>query len=275
MSEPTVLLTNDDGIDAPGLRALYEALSAVASVTVVAPRTNQSAVGRSLSYGRNGTEADRPNLADGVFSCHVPAVERELGYAVDGTPCDCVIAGVRGLEEPFDLVVSGCNPGANLGASVLSRSGTVSAAMEAALLGTSAVAVSVDTIGYGEAMTTDAFERATDIAADLVGDVIDADTDETPALVNLNVPRPDRPITGAAVTRPAQRYEMSAERVDGGFSIRNPLWEEIANGDVDESGVDRHAIVTGRVSVSPLTASGEYAPTESVQRFAERVDGER
>lgn len=273
MSEPAVLLTNDDGIDAPGLRALYEALSEVASVTVVAPRTNQSAVGRSMSYGRNGTEADRPSLADGVFSCRIPAVEDELGYAVAGTPCDCVIAGVRGLDEPFDLVVSGCNPGANLGASVLSRSGTVSAAMEAALLGTPAVAVSVDTIDYGEAVTAEAFGRATDIAAAFVAHLLDGD--DTPRLVNFNVPRPDRPVVGAEVTRPARRYEMYAERVEDGFSIHNPLWEEVANGAVDEPGTDRHAIVNNRVSVSPLTPSGEYAPTESVKRFAEQLDGER
>ena len=117
-----VLLTNDDGIDETGLRALHEALSGVAEVTVVAPADDQSAVGRSLSS-------------------RVAVDRRETGYAVHGTPADCVVAGLQSLAPDVDLVVSGCNRGANLGQYTLGRSGTVSAAVEAAFFECPAIAV--------------------------------------------------------------------------------------------------------------------------------------
>jgi 5'-nucleotidase len=94
-----VLLTNDDGIDAGGIRALYETLSSIeeVSVTVVAPATDQSAVGRALSH-------------------EVDVETHELGYVVHGTPTDCIVAAVGALDDlDPDLVVAGCNRGANLG----------------------------------------------------------------------------------------------------------------------------------------------------------------
>src|SRR6056297_4327728 len=119
-----ILLTNDDGIDSPGIRALYEALQDVGNVTTVAPATDQSAVGRAMSY-------------------EVEVEEHELGYAVEGTPSDRVVAGLAELGPYPDIVVSGCNEGANIGAYVLGRSGTVSAAVEAAFFGVPAVAASL------------------------------------------------------------------------------------------------------------------------------------
>jgi len=118
-----VLLTNDDGVDSPGLDALRDALSTLGKVTVVAPATDQSGVGRARSRTVGITDHD-----DAI--------------AVAGTPADCVAYGLRGLDHEFDLVVSGCNHGPSIGAYVLGRSGTVGAAMEAGFLGVPAVAVS-------------------------------------------------------------------------------------------------------------------------------------
>ena len=122
-SQAQVLLTNDDGIDAAGLAALYEELRAVADVTVVAPVENQSGVGRARSRA-------------------VDVDDHEWGHAVHGTPADCVAYALRALDEEFDLVVSGCNHGPNCGEYIMGHSGTVGAAVEAAYLGVPAVAVS-------------------------------------------------------------------------------------------------------------------------------------
>ena len=124
MSVDRILLTNDDGIDAVGLRAMRDALSADYDVVAVAPTADQSSTGRTLSEG-------------------VSVSDHELGYAVDGTPVDCVVAGLGELVPDADLVVAGCNEGANLGAYTLGRSGTVSAAVEAAFFDVPAVATSM------------------------------------------------------------------------------------------------------------------------------------
>lgn len=124
MSVERVLLTNDDGIDAVGLRALYDGLSADYDVVTVAPTGDRSSAGRALSDG-------------------VDIADHELGYAVDGTPVDCVVAGLDALVPDADVVVAGCNKGANLGAYTLGRSGTVSAAVEAAFFDVPAVATSM------------------------------------------------------------------------------------------------------------------------------------
>ncbi|MEZ3115947.1 5'/3'-nucleotidase SurE [Halobaculum sp. MBLA0147] len=119
----SVLLTNDDGVESPGLAALYEELRAVADVTVVAPAEDHSGVGRARSRS-------------------VAVDDHEWGYVVDGTPADCVAYGVDGLDTAFDLVVSGCNLGPNCGAYVMGHSGTVGAVVEGAFLGVPGVAVS-------------------------------------------------------------------------------------------------------------------------------------
>lgn len=117
------LLTNDDGIYAGGLGALYRELSQIADCQIVAPEVEQSAVGHAITIFRP-LMVRRANK-NGQF----------LGYAVAGTPADCVKIGIRELAEtPFDLVVSGINQGANVGVNVL-YSGTVSAATEAAMMG--------------------------------------------------------------------------------------------------------------------------------------------
>src|SRR3954464_6162209 len=126
-----ILLTNDDGIRAPGLVALYRELVKLGEVQVVAPETVQSATGHGITI-------DTPLLTDRV------TVEGAFtGVAVDGRPADCVkLAVAKILPRMPDLVVSGMNSGANVGINVL-YSGTVAAAIEAAFLGLPAVAVSL------------------------------------------------------------------------------------------------------------------------------------
>ena len=252
-----ILLTNDDGIDAPGIRALATALADVGSVTVVAPRDNQSAVGRSLSYGRTAAEttdeALQATFEDGSFTSPVPHTDHELGYAVDGTPCDCAIVGVNALDPEPDLVVSGCNAGANLGAYVFSRSGTVSAAMEAAFLGTPAIAISMDTLGLPDPIEPADFDRAARLTADLVRSVATSDPFQRVDYLNVNVPRPDRELAGVAITRPTEVYEMDAVYENGRFSLTNELWQQMANRDIpDPPDTARYALLDHQVSISPM-----------------------
>jgi 5'-nucleotidase len=253
-----ILLTNDDGIDAPGLEALAEALEALGDVTVVAPARNQSAVGRGLSYGRMGPETGMEGdleLRDGEdpFTVTIAHEEHDLGYAIHGTPCDCVILGV-GTVDP-DVVVSGCNAGANLGVHVLPRSGTASAAAEAASLGVPSVAVSMNVQGLErQDLRPEDFDRAGVVGRDVVAAAVEGDAFAQVDWFNVNVPRPDNPVTGVSVTHPTPVYDMHADLADGRFSLHNPLWAGFAAGDIpDEEGTDRRALLDGRVSVSPLT----------------------
>jgi 5'-nucleotidase len=220
---PEILLTNDDGIESPGFRALYDGLSDIGNVTGVAPAEDQSAVGRAMSQD-------------------VAVTEHELGYAVEGTPADCVVAGLQELGPYPDLVVSGCNTGANLGAYVLGRSGTVSAAVEAAFFGVPAVAVSL----YEEAV------RATRYLAD--GALSDGLFDTTDYL-NVNVPMPDETPAPMEITSPSHVYDMDATRDGDVVTLHDRIWDRMAAGDIpDPEGTDRRAVAEGRVSVSPLTA---------------------
>ena len=124
---PHIVVTNDDGIHAPGLRALVAALKQIATVTVIAPSHERSASAQSLTLRQ-------PIYCDQI-------AERE--YAIEGTPADAMILAFNTLlKEKPDLVISGINPGGNLGENIY-YSGTVGAAMEAALNRTPAVAVSV------------------------------------------------------------------------------------------------------------------------------------
>ena len=128
-----MLLTNDDGIRAEGIRVLAEAVKGIGEVSVVAPDGERSAIAQAITL-------DRPLYAEPW-----PKEGEAFGWAVSGTPADCVKIGVRKLlPEPPDLVLSGINLGPNAGISVL-YSGTVSAASEALILGLPAIAFSLTT----------------------------------------------------------------------------------------------------------------------------------
>ncbi|MFB6091323.1 MAG: 5'/3'-nucleotidase SurE [Halobellus sp.] len=255
----SLLLTNDDGIDAVGFQALYEALSEIADVTAVAPADDQSAVGRKLSND-------------------VSVREHDLGYAIQGTPADCVVAGLEALCPDVDAVVAGCNKGANLGAYVLGRSGTVSAAVESAFFDVPAIAVSLyvpgggDTPWHEQATEITDFRNATRAATYLVKHALGAGVFEQAEYLNVNAPMTDgddpAPIE---ITRPSTLYEMTAEHDgDGTITLHDRIWERMREDDVpDPEGTDRRAVVDGRVSVSPLTAPHTTEHHEALDALAE------
>jgi 5'-nucleotidase len=126
-----ILLTNDDGIFAPGLAAIYKLLATMGDVTVVAPAESQSGASHSITY-KEPLVCNKVEI-EGLFS----------GYGVQGSPADCVkLARMQLADRPFDLLVSGINNGANAGINVY-YSGTVAAAIEGAFLGIPAVAMSL------------------------------------------------------------------------------------------------------------------------------------
>jgi len=242
MDEPDILMTNDDGIEATGLRALRDGLASVGDVTVVAPADDQSAVGRALSGS-------------------VTVRERDLGYEIDGTPADCVVAGLEALAPGTDLVVAGCNRGANIGAYNLGRSGTVSAAVEATFFGVPALAVSLyvpvaENTAYDDVdVDADRYAEAVRTARYLAAHALGAGVFDQADYLNVNAPVAGQATGEMAVTRPSRVHEMDAFREGETVSLVDNIWGMMASGDIpDPEGTDRRAIVEGRVSVSPLTA---------------------
>ncbi len=226
---PTILITNDDGVDAPGLVALHRALAPLGEVLRVAPDRDQSGAGHALTLN------------------HPLRIKQvgESAHAVDGTPTDCVNLGIfHLLSQRPDLVVSGINPSPNLGDDI-TYSGTVSAAFEGTLLGVPSFAVSAD-CGAGRPQFQQAAEVAALVARRVLDEGLPANT-----LLNVNVPR--EASRGIRVTRQGKRVysEGVVERVDpmgrqyywiGGVP---PDWEE-------DPGSDYAALREGFVSLTPL-----------------------
>lgn len=245
MDNLEVLLTNDDGIDATGLQVLYNRLTEVANVTTVAPATDQSAVGRAISSS-------------------VTARDHERGYEIEGTPVDCVVAGLSTLVPDADIVVSGCNCGANLGNHTLGRSGTISAAVEAAFFGVPAVAVSayIPSDEFTDAETVSDIEVPAHQYAEAAQatEFLLEQTQESPVFeyadyLNVNAPITDRATGEMVLTRPSHIYRMDATRDGKTIELEDNIWDMMAEGTVpDEDGTDRQAIMDNTVSVSPLTA---------------------
>jgi len=249
-----ILLTNDDGIEGTGLRALYDALSAVGDVLVVAPAEDQSAIGRAISTD-------------------VRVEEHEIGYALSGTPADCVVAGLEAIGPYPDLVVAGCNNGANLGAYTLGRSGTVSAAVEAAFFGVPAIATSlyVPIEQWPEEPAEAAFENAARATTYLAEHAIDAGVFERADYLNVNAPSEGESPVPMSITRPSHTYDMDAVRGDDGeITLHDRIFDRMGEGTIDEpGGTDRRAVMEGKVSVSPLTAPHTTEHHEALDALAE------
>ena len=256
MDAPRILLTNDDGIESVGFRALYDAFDEFAEVTAVAPAEDKSAVGRAMSH-------------------EASVEEHELGYAIHGTPADCTVAGLEALCPDVDLVVAGCNKGANLGAYVLGRSGTVSAAVEAAFFDVPAMAFSLYVPGgsgdWREKASDPAdYREATDAAVYLAKHAVGAGVFEQADYLNVNAPMPGAEPAEMAITAPSTLYDMTAEHENATVRLVDRIWERMGTGDIpDPEGTDRRAIVDGKVSVSPLTAPHTTEHHESLDALAE------
>jgi 5'-nucleotidase len=164
-----ILLTNDDGIYAPGLAAMERALGRLGSVTVVAPAVEQSGVGHSITFLS-------PLMAKEVFDG-----DRRRGWAVEGSPADCVKLAVAEFCPQPDLVVSGVNGGLNVGINVL-YSGTVAGATEGAVFGLPSVAVSLE---YDEHAK---FDRAAELATRMIEQILARDDGKSHTLYNINIP---------------------------------------------------------------------------------------
>ncbi|HOI13881.1 MAG TPA: 5'/3'-nucleotidase SurE [Methanoculleus sp.] len=241
--KPKILLTNDDGITSTGLWAAYDALAPVADVTVVAPATQQSAVGRSISIFE-------PIRANRVTMNGVPA------YSVGGKPTDSVIIGLFALRLNPDLVVSGINIGENLSYESIMTSGTVGAALEASNQGVPSLAFSLQVEDQGDKFDdpsniTDRFFDAKRIVREVCERVLASGFPENAHVINVNIPAAVR--GGYEITRLAEKlfYTGVEERLDPRgrpyYWIDGPLYEDA------EEGTDVHAVQRGNVSITPIT----------------------
>lgn len=228
-----VLVSNDDGVDAPGIKILAQRLSVVGDVVVVAPDRDRSGASNSLTLDQPIRVA---HLDDGR-------------YRVSGTPTDCVHLALAGLldYEP-DIVVSGINNSANLGDDVI-YSGTVSAAMEGRFLGLPAIAVSLVSSDHRGEHFHSAAQAALSIMQRLLVDPLPADT-----ILNVNVPdRPWAELRGFAVTRLGRRYR-SAPCVREYDPRGRPMYWIGPAGEAEDDGpgTDFHAVREGFISITPI-----------------------
>lgn len=234
-----ILVTNDDGVNAPGLAALAREAALLGKVTVLAPNHNWSASGHVKTL-------DRPLRVK-----ELPAIDGIPVFSSDGAPSDCVALAVLGIfSEKVDLVLSGINPNANLGHDV-TYSGTVTAAMEAAIWGIPGVAVSLDTPEYhaGELDYSAAACIGRQVTAQVLEHGLPAST-----LLNVNVPYlPYDQIKGFAWTRLGLRVyndELVTRKDPRG---RPYYWiGGEAPGGVPDEGTDFGALAQGFVSITPL-----------------------
>lgn len=226
-----ILISNDDGYQAPGIRCLADALAAIAEVTVVAPERDRSGASNSLTL-------DSP----------LRAMTMDNGYIrVDGTPTDCVHLAITGLlEQEPDMVVSGINAGANMGDDVI-YSGTVAAAMEGRFLGLPAIAISM--ASHKPVHFATAGRVAVTLVQQLLSHPLPPDT-----ILNVNVPdAPWEELAGFEATRLGQRHK-SEPVVRGEDPRGRPLyWVGPAGAEQDAGpGTDFHAVRHNRVSVTPI-----------------------
>ena len=235
MTEKTILVTNDDGIYTDGIYWLWEAVKDFGNVLVVAPDTEKSAVGHAIT------------ITNPLRTKHVNRRGGFSGYAVNGTPADCVKIAVRSiLKSPPDLVVSGINYGANVGTNVI-YSGTVSAATEGTFLGIPSVAVSIDSHHPED------FKPAMDITQNTLNKVLKFGLPEG-TLLNINVPDiPGAMIKGTRITTQGNAYfkDRFEKREDPRGNIY--YWMTGESIDPDSSGnTDNWALKDGYISVTPI-----------------------
>jgi 5'-nucleotidase len=231
-----ILLTNDDGIYAPGLTALEHQLRSLGDVVVVAPATEQSGVGHSITFLT-------PLVAKEVFEG-----KRRRGWAVEGSPADCVKLGIfEFCPRRPDLVVSGMNGGLNAGINVL-YSGTVAAAIEGAFFEITSAAVSLEYDPQAD------FDRAAGLASRIIGKIL-AQKGPRPQLYNLNLPtqavaaaRPRVRVVPMGVARYGEHFERRVDpRGRTYYWATNdppPRPSEVEN--------DLTALAAGAVTLSPL-----------------------
>ena len=232
-----ILLTNDDGVRAPGLAALAEALAPVGEVTIVAPADNHSGTGHGIT------------LSDPIYVARVEIAAGISATSLTATPASCVrVALSKILDAKPDLVVSGVNRGSNFGLNAY-ISGTVAAAREAAMQGIPAIASSLDITGhpnYGPAAAATARVAAIVKQGGLPRGIF----------LNVNVPAgPATALKGLKLAR--QSSQMGVERFDEGKTPygRRLFWSFFEQPTTAEPDSDVQAALDGYVAVTPLAAS--------------------
>lgn len=232
-----ILLTNDDGIHAPGLRALRQELLSLGEVVVVAPAGEQSAVGHSVT------------LLTPLIVQEITEKDELIGWAVEGRPADCVkLALLELLPEPPDLIVSGMNAGSNAGINVL-YSGTVAAAIEGAFYQQTSIAVSLE---YTKPARMD-YPEAARLARRVIERILTQDLPRG-ALININIPSREKwPVRGVRVL--PQNISPYLEKFDRRVDPRGRTYFWTGNGlDCPEPHPDTDvtALAEGYITLTPL-----------------------
>jgi 5'-nucleotidase len=231
---PKILVTNDDGIFAPGIYALWEAMREIGDVTVVAPDTEKSAVGHAITI-TDPIRVQKINRKNGFE-----------GFAVKGTPADCVkIAGRALMKSPPDIVVSGINSGANVGSNII-YSGTVSAATEGTILGIPSIAISLNSVKGGD------MNASQEVAKTVVKKVLKKGL-PVGVLLNVNVPNiPLDIIKGYRITKQGKIVfkDQFEKREDPHGKFYYWMKGEIIN-DTNKD-TDGYAIQNDFVSITPI-----------------------
>ncbi len=251
-----ILVCNDDGVYAEGMRLLANSLRKIGKVTIIAPDRNRSGASNSLTL-------DHP--------VRVKALEENV-ISVEGTPTDCVHLALTGLlKEPQDIVVSGVNEGSNLGDDVL-YSGTVAAAIEGRFLGLPAIAISLGAQGGVNALTSLYYETACHVASRLVQH-LNADPLPATTILNINVPNvPLQELVGYQVTRLGTRHqaEPTIRQLDPRgrpvYWVGPPGLEQDAG-----PGTDFHAIHSRCVSITPLQV--DFTHYQVFDQLVKWIDG--
>ncbi|MGE4570803.1 MAG: 5'/3'-nucleotidase SurE [Gammaproteobacteria bacterium] len=244
-----ILISNDDGYQAKGIKQLTESLSEIAEVIVVAPSENKSAASSSLTIGK---PLKPVQIADNI-------------YAIDATPSDCVHLAVCGfIKESIDLVVTGINFGANLGDDVI-YSGTVAGAIEGRFLGLPSIAISL------ASWDGKYFETAGEIAKQLVAQIDKAPLSHN-TIINVNVPDvPLSEIKGIKSTRLGNRHMSEPsiqDKDDPSLYWIGENGQEADNGE----GTDFHAVANNYVSVTPLQIDlTKYSEMQQVSDWLKEI----
>lgn len=229
--KPLILVTNDDGVYAPGILALYEAMQEIGNAVIIAPERDNSAASHSLTMHR---------------PLRVKKIKPDI-YAIDGTPTDCVTIGIgKVLQKKPALVASGINPGGNLGDDI-TYSGTVSAAIEGTMLGVPSFSLSM--VGEEPFLFETAAEFATKLAKKMLSKALPKDT-----LLNVNVPNlPIEEIAGMQFSRQGRRvYDGAIKETKDPWGKKHfwigggtPSWDKGED-------TDANVIINNNVSITPL-----------------------
>lgn len=245
-----ILLSNDDGVNAKGIEALYLALSQIAEVTVVAPDRNCSGASNSLTL----LNPLRTHTHENGF------------ISVNGTPSDCVQLAINKLVNfTPDIVVAGINNGANLGDDTL-YSGTVAAASEGRFLGLPAIAVSLCS------KKEENYDTAAAVAVSIINE-IKAHPLESDQIINLNVPDiPLSELKGIKVTRLGSRHKAETMQEQSDPWGRKIYWYgHLGEAQDAGEGTDFHAVANGFASVTPLTV--DMTAKSSLKKMENWIEG--